>query len=77
VRGNKGARTAGVDRVAPAFITGEATIEAFLAHAREQLKAGTFVPLPVRERLIPKPASGASGGGSASPPRWIGSGKRP
>jgi RNA-directed DNA polymerase len=30
VRGNKGARTAGVDRVIPAFLSGEATIEAFL-----------------------------------------------
>jgi hypothetical protein len=55
VRGNKGARTAGVDRVVPAFISGEATIEAFLASAREQLKARPFTPLPVRERLIPKP----------------------
>src|SRR4029450_3639939 len=55
VRGNKGARTAGVDRVIPAFISGEATVEAFLARAREQLRSRTFVPLPVRERLIPKP----------------------
>jgi hypothetical protein len=42
VRGNKGARTAGVDRVAPALITGEATIEAFLARAREQLRSRTL-----------------------------------
>jgi len=55
VRGNKGARTAGVDRVVPAFISGEATIEAFLTSARAQLKARRFTPLPVRERLIPKP----------------------
>jgi RNA-directed DNA polymerase len=55
VRANKGARTAGVDRVIPAFISGEATIEAFLGKAREQLRSRTFVPLPVRERLIPKP----------------------
>jgi RNA-directed DNA polymerase len=55
VRGNKGARTAGVDRVIPVFISGEATIQAFLSTAREQLRSRTFVPLPVRERLIPKP----------------------
>jgi RNA-directed DNA polymerase len=55
VRGNKGARTAGVDRVIPAFISGEATVEAFLGKAREQLRSRAFTPLPVRERLIPKP----------------------
>jgi RNA-directed DNA polymerase len=55
VRGNKGARTAGVDRVIPAFISGQATTEAFLSGAREQLRSRAFIPLPVRERLIPKP----------------------
>lgn len=54
VRGNKGARTAGVDRVVPAFISDEADLVAFLAHSRRQVKDGTFAPLPVRERLIPK-----------------------
>jgi RNA-directed DNA polymerase len=54
VRGNKGARTAGVDRVIPRFISDNADIVAFLGNAREQLKAGAFAPLPVRERLIPK-----------------------
>ena len=57
-RGNKGARTAGVDRVIPAFIADDADIVAFLADTREQLKARTFTPLPVRERMIPKPAAG-------------------
>jgi len=55
VRSNKGGRTPGVDRVIPAFISGDADVLAFLAEARQQLKAGTFTPLPVRERLIPKP----------------------
>ena len=54
VRGNKGARTAGVDRVVPRFISDPADVAAFLGDAREQLKARTFTPLPVRERLIPK-----------------------
>jgi RNA-directed DNA polymerase len=54
VRGNKGARTAGVDRVVPRFISDPADVAAFLGDAREQLRARTFTPLPVRERLIPK-----------------------
>lgn len=58
VRANQGARTAGVDRVIPRFVTEEETVP-FLAGLREQLKARTFRPLPVRERMIPK-----SGGGS-------------
>ena len=56
VKGNKGARTAGVDRVAPALIAASPDIAAaFLVDTREQLKARAFIPLPVRERLIPKP----------------------
>ncbi|MGH3853910.1 MAG: hypothetical protein ACRDR6_10540 [Pseudonocardiaceae bacterium] len=54
VRGNKGARTPGVDRVIPAFISGEADVEAFLSDTREKLKTREFTPLPVRERVIPK-----------------------
>src|SRR6266446_1635417 len=54
VRGNKGARTAGVDRVIPRFISDDADVVAFLGDAREQLKTGAFAPLPVRERMIPK-----------------------
>ena len=57
VSGNKGARTAGIDRVSPASIAeGVETVE-FLGQVREQLKSRSFVPLPVRERLIPKPGS--------------------
>lgn len=55
VRGNRGARSAGVDGVKPADILfGSATVLPLL---RENLKAGRFVPLPVRERMIPE-ASG-------------------
>ena len=52
VRGNRGARTAGVDGVEPRTIVFGA--DTFLAGLREDLKAGQFVPLPVREKLIRK-----------------------
>jgi RNA-directed DNA polymerase len=51
VRGNKGARTAGVDGVEPRSILFG---ETFLFGLRESLKARGFVPAPVREKLIPK-----------------------
>lgn len=54
VAGNKGARTPGVDRVIPAFISGQVDVAAFLNDTREQVKARTFTPLPARERMIPK-----------------------
>ena len=55
VRGNRGARSAGVDGVKPRDILfGTDTVLPFL---RDDLKQGRFVPLPVRERMIPK-ASG-------------------
>ena len=52
VRRNKGARTAGVDGVAPRSI-GSGT-KALLVGLRETLKARRFVPQPVREKTIPK-----------------------
>ena len=55
VRGNKGARTAGVDGVAPRSIV--FGVEALLGGLRDDLKAGRFVPQRVREKTIPK-ASG-------------------
>ncbi len=52
VRGNRGARSAGVDGVKPrSIVTGEA---AFLAGLRHDLKSGEFAPLPVKQRMIPK-----------------------
>lgn len=52
VRRNRGARSAGVDGVAPrSIVFGE---ERFLRELRDDLKARRFVPLPVREKLIPK-----------------------
>jgi RNA-directed DNA polymerase len=55
VRGNRGARTAGVDGVVPRAI--DAWEERFLVELRDDLKARRFRPQPVRERMIPK-ASG-------------------
>ena len=52
VRGNRGARSAGVDGVQPrSIVTGEA---AFLTRLRHDLKSGEFAPLPVKQRMIPK-----------------------
>jgi RNA-directed DNA polymerase len=55
VVGNKGARTPGVDRVIPAFISEPAEAAAFLSETREHLRSRSLIPLPARERLIPKP----------------------
>ena len=52
VRGNKGARTAGVDGVVPRSIV--FGVEELLAGLRDDLKAGRFVPQRVREKTIPK-----------------------
>jgi RNA-directed DNA polymerase len=55
VRGNRGGRSAGVDGVAPrSIVFGR---DGFLAGLRDDLKARRFQPLPVRERIIPKPGS--------------------
>jgi RNA-directed DNA polymerase len=56
VRGNTGARTAGIDGVAPRDVVGAGVVE-LLADLRVDLKAGQFVPQRVREKSIPK-ASG-------------------
>jgi RNA-directed DNA polymerase len=53
VAGNTGARTAGVDGVRAADVEASG-VTAHLDHIRSALKAGTFRPLPVRERMIPK-----------------------
>ena len=52
VRGNKGARTAGIDGVTPRSVgIGAARL---LGKLREDLKARRFVPQRVREKTIPK-----------------------
>jgi len=51
VRGNRGARSAGVDGVKPnSIVFGDR----LLGELRDDLKAQRFQPLPVRERMIPK-----------------------
>jgi len=55
VRGNRGARTAGVDGHTALSITAAMGVEGFLDRLRASLKDRSFRPLPVRERMIPKP----------------------
>ena len=59
VEGNRGANTPGVDGMTVALVGQRIGVQEFLDDLRAQLKAGTFGPLPVRQRLIPKP--GGSG----------------
>ena len=61
VAGNQGANTPGPDSVTAAWVEHEVGVPGFLDDLRAQLKSGTFQPLPVRERKIPKP------GGSGKP----------
>jgi RNA-directed DNA polymerase len=59
VAGNRGARTAGVDGLTVADVEEAIGVPGFLDDLRAALKGGSFRPLPVRERKIPKP--GGSG----------------
>ena len=52
VRGNKGARTAGVDGIAPRSVV--FGVELLLSGIRDDLKARRFAPQRVREKTIPK-----------------------
>jgi len=54
VRGNKGARTAGVDGQTAYYVEAVRGVEVVLDELRSQLKDRSFRPLPVRERMIPK-----------------------
>lgn len=55
VRENKGARSAGIDGTTAGAIEHSARgVLGFLAELRDDLKARTFDPVPVRERKIPK-----------------------
>ena len=54
VRVNKGARSAGVDGETARSIEAGRGVGALLNDLRAELKTRRFVPLPVRERLIPK-----------------------
>ena len=54
---NKGARSGGVDGQTAASARERIGEDAFLAELREQRKARSFRPVPVKERMIPKPGS--------------------
>src|SRR6266545_2110451 len=54
VRSNKGAKTAGVDGRTALSIVLRVGIEELLDGLRAVLRDGSFRPLPVRERMIPK-----------------------
>jgi RNA-directed DNA polymerase len=59
VADNAGARTPGVDGLTVADIEESVGVPGLLDNLRARLREGTFRPLPVRERTIPKP--GGSG----------------
>jgi RNA-directed DNA polymerase len=54
VRGNKGARTRGVDRGDYPVHSEYADVVAFLGETREPLKSRVFRPLPYGNALFPK-----------------------
>jgi RNA-directed DNA polymerase len=54
VRSNRGARTAGVDGVTVSYVRDGQGVEVFLDRLRSRVKDGSFRPVPVRERMIPK-----------------------
>lgn len=54
VRGNRGSRSAGVDGQTAYHVEQVLGVERFLGGLREQLRSGTYRPVAVRERMIPK-----------------------
>ena len=54
VRGNKGAKTAGVDGATASSVALRTGAGEFLGGLRTSIKDRSFRPLPVRERTIPK-----------------------
>jgi RNA-directed DNA polymerase len=59
VAGNQGANTPGADGITAAWVEEIVGVTGFLDDLRAALRDGSFRPLPVRERMIPKP--GGSG----------------
>jgi RNA-directed DNA polymerase len=55
VKRNRGARSAGVDGETVFYVSVIRGEQAFLSELRDQLKARSFQPVPVREVMIPKP----------------------
>jgi RNA-directed DNA polymerase len=60
VAGNTGARSAGVDGRTAVDVETDPGVQAFLDDLRSAIRSGGFRPMPVRERLIPKPGGSGS-----------------
>ncbi len=54
VRANRGSRSAGVDGQTAAYVEQVLGVGRFLTELREELRSGSYRPLPVKERMIPK-----------------------
>jgi RNA-directed DNA polymerase len=67
VQRNRGARTAGIDRITVRKIVSQG-VEAFLVAVRNELRSGLFHPSPVRRVLIPKAGNPGPFGRWAFPP---------
>lgn len=55
---NRGAQTAGIDKVTAAWVETQVGVEAFLGQIRDSLKSGEFTPVEVRQVMIPKGETG-------------------
>ena len=58
VSANKGANTAGIDKVTAAWVEAVIGVGAFLGQIRDSLKSGEFRPVEVRQVMIPKGNTG-------------------
>ena len=58
VSANKGANTAGIDKVTAAWVGAVIGVGVFLGHIRDSLKSGEFRPVEVRQVMIPKGNTG-------------------
>jgi RNA-directed DNA polymerase len=54
VRGNRGSRSAGVDGQTAYHVEKVLGVECFLSELRQELRSGSYRPVPVKERTIPK-----------------------
>jgi hypothetical protein len=55
---NKGAKTAGIDKVTATWVETVIGVGAFLSQIRDSLKSGGFRPVEVRQVMIPKGTTG-------------------
>ena len=54
VRANRGSRSAGVDGDTAYYVEQRLGVQQLLSELRVELRSGSYRPLPVRERMIPK-----------------------